>query len=75
MKKNTALKILNPVLAVLMLNQVLTGLFREALPGEAFEVLHEGAGMVLAAAALLHLVLNWSWVRASFFRSPARPAA
>lgn len=68
MKRNTMLKILNPVLGVLLANQILTGVFRGALPREAFEVMHEGGGYVFAAAAVLHVILNWNWVKANFFR-------
>ena len=71
MKRNAALKVLNPILGILMANQILTGLFHEALPHEAFEILHEGGGVVLAGAAILHVILNWNWVRANFFRKAA----
>ncbi|MEI8206956.1 MAG: hypothetical protein WCG03_08775 [Kiritimatiellales bacterium] len=75
MKRNTMLKIVNPVLAVLFINQILTGVFGGSLSGEAFEILHEDAGFVLAAVATLHLILNWSWVKANFFkRTPGAKA-
>ena len=73
MNRNLALKILNPVLGLLALNQVLTGLFGDALPPEAFEVLHEGGGIAFGIAALLHLALNWNWIKASYIRKPAPP--
>ena len=69
MNRNTALKILNPVLGVLVLNQLLTGFFAEDLPHEAFEILHEGGAFVFAAAILLHVTLNWNWVISSFIRA------
>lgn len=68
MTRNSVLKVLNPVLAILMINQILTGLLAEVLPPKAFEILHEGGGMALAIVALAHLILNWSWVKANFFR-------
>ncbi len=68
MKRNTALKILNPILGVLVLNQVLTGLFAEDISHEVFEVLHGGGGVVFAIGVVLHLILNWNWVRASFLK-------
>jgi hypothetical protein len=74
MTRTTALKILNPILAVLALNQVATGLGREALSIDAFEVLHQGGGIVFAVAALLHVILNWYWVRANFLRKRAAAA-
>ncbi len=69
MKRNTALKILNPILGVLALNQIFTGLFSDALPREAFEILHEGGGILFAVMALLHLALNWGWVKTNFIKS------
>ena len=69
MKRNTMLKIVNPILGVLLVNQALTGILHEALPHEAFEIMHEGGGLVLAVVAILHVILNWNWVKANFFRS------
>ena len=72
MKRNTMLKILNPILGVLLVNQIITGIFHHAIPHEAFELLHEGGGIVLAVAAILHVILNWNWVKSNFFkRNPA----
>ena len=68
MHKNTVLSILNPVLAILLLTQLLSGVFRGYLPDEAFEVVHEGGGILLVLCAVVHLALNWGWVRASIFR-------
>jgi len=67
MKKNTMHKILNPILLVLMANQLITGLVRSSLSHETFEFLHEGGGVLLAVLAGVHLVLNFNWVKASYF--------
>ena len=69
MKRNSVLKVVNPILAVLLLNQVLTGLLREVLPGEVFEVMHVGGGVLLALVAVMHVVLNWNWIRNNFRRA------
>lgn len=69
MKRSNMLKVLNPILAVLFLNQILTGAFHGALPHEAFEILHEVSGFVLAGVVVLHVILNWNWVKANFFKS------
>ena len=68
MKRNYILKILNPVLAVLFLNQILTGILHDAIPKEAYEFLHEGGGISFAVAAVLHVILNWNWVKTNFYR-------
>jgi hypothetical protein len=63
MKKNTMLKVINPVLAVLIVTQALSALLCDQLSLDAFEVIHEGGGLLLVAASALHLILNWPWVR------------
>ncbi|OGS27638.1 MAG: hypothetical protein A3J70_07510 [Elusimicrobia bacterium RIFCSPHIGHO2_02_FULL_61_10] len=71
MKRITALKIVNLLIAVLALSQVTTGLLHDSLSKDAFEALHEAGGISFAAAALLHVVLNWSWVKANYFGGDA----
>ncbi|MBN2020201.1 MAG: hypothetical protein JW749_08250 [Sedimentisphaerales bacterium] len=68
MRKNTALKILNPVLAILAVNQIVTVLFREKLSHESFEFFHQGGGMIFLGLVILHFVFNFNWVTANYFR-------
>ena len=68
--RNSILKIINPMLGVLLINQVLMGLLHDMLPRKVFEVMHEGGGIVFAIVALLHVILNWNWIKANFFRKP-----
>lgn len=70
MKRNTALKGINPILGVFLVNQILTGLLNKILPYGLFQVLHKGGGVLFALAAILHVILNWSWITANFFRKP-----
>jgi len=67
MKRNIALKILNPVLLVLFVSQALTGLFHAKVSPEAFELLHEGGGILLIVLIVGHLILNFNWIKASYF--------
>jgi hypothetical protein len=67
MKRNTALKILNPILLVLFISQAVTGLFHEKISADAFEFFHEGGGMILIVLILLHIILNFNWFKASYF--------
>ena len=69
MNRNAMLKILNPILGILLVNQILTGVFHAKLPHEAFEIMHEISGFVLTAAVALHVILNWNWIKTNFFRS------
>ncbi len=72
-KRNTLLKVLNPILGLFFLNQILAGIFREALSRRAFEILHERGGIVLTILVIIHVTLNWNWVKANFFKKA--PAA
>ena len=68
MKRNTMLKIVNPILGVLLVNQLVTGFAGRSLSYEAFGLLHRGGAIALAVAAGLHLALNAGWIRASYFK-------
>ena len=68
MNKNTLLKITNPVMGILLINQILMALLHDFLPKEVFEVFHGGGGIIFSVLAGLHLFLNWNWVKTSFFR-------
>jgi hypothetical protein len=69
------LKVLNPILALLVINQVTTGLLGDKMSLEAFETFHESAGIVLAAAVALHLVLNAGWIRTSYLKRKTKGAS
>jgi len=72
MKRNTVLKILNPILGILVVNQILTGIFADSLPGNTFEILHQGGGIVFSVLVVLHVILNWNWVKANFFKRSSK---
>jgi alanine-alpha-ketoisovalerate/valine-pyruvate aminotransferase len=67
MKRNTMLKILNPILPVLVVNQAVTALFSTKMPFETFEFFHKGGGAILICLAIVHLILNFNWVKATYF--------
>jgi hypothetical protein len=64
--KNTALKIVNPILAILMLNQPFSGLLLSVTHWETFEGLHVVGGVLLFVFAVVHVMLNWKWVTSNF---------
>ncbi|MBU0908818.1 MAG: hypothetical protein KKA54_04275 [Proteobacteria bacterium] len=66
MKKNQALKILNPTIGILILSQAISSSLHDFFPKEAFEVIHGGGGILLVSGVALHLYLNWSWVQATY---------
>jgi len=72
MDKNTVLKIVNPALAVLMLNQPFSAMLSEVTGWGLFEGLHVVGGVLLVLAAAIHLTLNWRWVTANLLRTVQR---
>jgi hypothetical protein len=72
MAKNATLKILNPILAVLFVSQVLSGIFSSYLSPETFQWLHRRGAIALVAGTVLHVVLNWNWVRATLLPRKSR---
>ena len=58
---------MNPLLGLLLVGQVVVGLCNEVIPHETFEWLHATGGIALAVAAVLHLALNWNWVKTTYF--------
>lgn len=71
MQKNRILKILNPLLAVLLISQIASGMLGMRLSYEVFNVVHKGGAFVLLACVVLHIILNWSWIRATYFKKRA----
>lgn len=65
MNKRNLLKLVNILLAILILNQATTGLLHGIVPRDMFEVLHEGGGITIFITALVHVYLNWAWVKAN----------
>jgi Domain of unknown function (DUF4405) len=70
--KVVVLKITNPVLAVAAAAQAVTGmmmsLFSESIPFGLVRQLHLYTGYILIALIIIHMVLNWTWVKSTFFR-------
>ena len=72
-KKQTALKIVNPLLGLFIINQALTGTFHLYLSNRVFRFLHEWSGLALFVLSILHVVLNWGWIKAQFLQQrPSR---
>ena len=68
MGKQKALKIINLILPVLLAWQLFSGFFRGWIGYETFEVGHTTGGLLLAGFALIHLILNWGWVKNVYFK-------
>ena len=71
MNRLAALRVLNPLLALLLVNQILSGALAESLPHRVFEILHQGGAVIVTIAVLLHVSLNGNWIKAQYFRKKA----
>jgi hypothetical protein len=69
MKRNTALKILNPVLLLFLVNQATTALFIDHLSPKAFGLFHKTGGAIFICLITLHIILNFNWIKANYFPS------
>jgi hypothetical protein len=41
-------------------------LFRDSLAEETFEHIHVPGGLLILVGVILHVILNWGWVKANF---------
>jgi hypothetical protein len=69
MKKNLRLKMLNALLGLLMVSQALSGLLHDRLSEETFEHIHILGGLLIVVGTVLHIILNWGWVKANYFKN------
>ena len=68
MEKRTALKFINMIIAILILNQASSAFLRGLMGREAFELLHQGGGILLLIGIIIHVILNWGWVKSTFHK-------
>lgn len=68
MNRAIILKVVNVILAILFLNQALTGFFHHSLSHRTFETLHEGGAILLVIFTLAHLYLNWGWIKSNLLK-------
>ncbi|HMD67643.1 MAG TPA: DUF4405 domain-containing protein [Chitinivibrionales bacterium] len=70
--KVAALKIVNPVSAVVVTVQLTTAVmltfFAESIPFGLVRQIHLYTGYFLITLIVIHVVLNWSWVKLTFFK-------
>lgn len=59
---NTWLTIIIPIMAVLMLILLISGLVYEEMSEETFEIVHVGSGFLFVALAVIHAALNHGWI-------------
>ena len=65
MDKRRLLRIINPIVLILVLNQLGTG-FKPRLYGPGtFRLMHKQMAVILLIALIAHLALNFSWIRST----------
>ena len=70
MNKKIFLLITNIVLLLSFITLVLTVVLMEFTPYAFIKEIHENAGIVFAIAALIHIYLNWAWIRTNLIDRP-----
>jgi len=68
MNRTNMLKYINPIIAILIVSQLISALLSDILPKEIFEAWHKGGGLLLFIGIIVHLVLNWGWVKSTYFK-------
>ncbi|MBI4775681.1 MAG: DUF4405 domain-containing protein [Deltaproteobacteria bacterium] len=68
MDKQSILRKVNAIMAVVLLLQPLSGFLLAGTDWEFFEGMHVIGGITLLAFAAIHLWLNWGWVRMNFLK-------
>jgi hypothetical protein len=68
MSKSGALKVVNALLAVLIVTQMASGFFGRDIGMRAFNIIHRDGAIVLMVVAVAHIYLNWNWVKSAFKR-------
>lgn len=68
MDKNLLLKFVNLILLLLFISQASSSLLHHSLSHKIFEIIHEGGGIMLIIMSLIHLLLNWGWIRVNFLK-------
>jgi hypothetical protein len=67
MKKSQWLWWVNILLAAAFISQLLTVVLRDAISAKMFFTFHIWCGRALLGLAVVHLILNWNWVKTNIF--------
>jgi|WetSurMetagenome_2_1015567.scaffolds.fasta_scaffold01414_9 hypothetical protein len=76
MNRQKALKVLNPLLFLLFLLQATSAVGARLGWYALFTLVHKPVGFALIIVGIVHLVLNWQWVKSVLFgATPKKKAA
>ena len=70
MKKSSMLKAVNLLIAIAFALLAATSAISKIVPDKApvFFEIHELAGYVFFLLAIIHIALNWPWIKANFLK-------
>ncbi len=68
MNKIKILKKVNFFLLIFFISQAVSGVGHKNIDHEIFEFIHYKGAYILIFLALMHLVLNWDWIRNNYFK-------
>ncbi len=72
MNKQKSLRVINVLIAILILLLAGTAAFNETIPYNIYSKIHPLIGYLLATFVLLHVYLNFSWIKANYLK-PSKP--
>jgi len=76
MSRQTWMKIANPLLFLAFITQAVTGILFKAgtMKFDTFRLVHPRVGYAVVVLGLIHLIVNWQWVKTALFGiRPKRP--
>jgi len=68
LNKVKALKVVNIILFIAILWVATTGIGHDFIDHELFEKIHPAGGGLLILMVIIHVILNWGWIKASYFK-------
>lgn len=68
MNKSKMLKIINPIMTIIFLCLAGSGLANNFIPYEIFHAVHGKLGFAFVVLVLIHIYLNWNWIKSQFFK-------
>ena len=74
MNRTKLLKILNPLMGLLFVTQIVSGLGHHYIPLSIFHFIHDDGGQLLTVLVIAHVGLNWPWIKGAYLkRQKAKP--
>jgi len=68
MNKQRLLVIVNLTLGILILSQFATIVLMNTIGYKFFEAVHEVNGFIILVLIILHVILNWPWIKKNVFK-------